>query len=338
MALPNPPNFNQSSQITNDNYWPFEKSGFHGYWGPPTSTVDWCETNYAISYYIAEFFNSTSNLITISCGLFLCAFAIKNKLEFRFALASLALSLVGLGSLAFHGTLLIEAQMLDEIPMVYLALVFSYCVFENGPKRQYFFIRPLLIAIGIAYSFIHLLGKFFVIFHVIFGVLLAPVVIYPLQFLNDPHLGKIVVTMLSLFAAAFTAWKFDQIYCPDLEKLYLHSVWHIFTAVSAGLWIMCMMYIRLRYTYNKNVTFKYVFGFIPFIQRDADDVHYRRHSSVAEALKPSKMAKALNNNTKETANEKEEGQTAGVLTRSRSKSRETSRYRRKISNRSERSE
>lgn len=26
-----------------------------GYWGTPTSTLEWCEENYAVSYYIAEF-------------------------------------------------------------------------------------------------------------------------------------------------------------------------------------------------------------------------------------------------------------------------------------------
>lgn len=26
-----------------------------GYWGPTTSTLDWCEENYAVTRYIAEF-------------------------------------------------------------------------------------------------------------------------------------------------------------------------------------------------------------------------------------------------------------------------------------------
>ena len=28
---------------------------FNGYWGKPTSTLDWCEINYEVTYFIAEF-------------------------------------------------------------------------------------------------------------------------------------------------------------------------------------------------------------------------------------------------------------------------------------------
>jgi len=37
----------------------------HGYWGPRTATIDWCESNYEITHFIAEFWNTISNLIMI---------------------------------------------------------------------------------------------------------------------------------------------------------------------------------------------------------------------------------------------------------------------------------
>lgn len=33
-----------------------------GYWGPVTSTMDWCESNYVVTEYVAEFYNSISNI------------------------------------------------------------------------------------------------------------------------------------------------------------------------------------------------------------------------------------------------------------------------------------
>ncbi|XP_013916330.1 PREDICTED: alkaline ceramidase 3 [Thamnophis sirtalis] len=79
-----------------------------GYWGPPTSTLDWCEENYVVSSYIAEFS-------------------------------------VGLGSWCFHMTLKYEMQLLDELPMIYSCCVFVYCLIL---KRNQGLLRVSLVFVG----------------------------------------------------------------------------------------------------------------------------------------------------------------------------------------------
>lgn len=36
-------------------------SGETGHWGAMDATIDWCEKNYEITAYIAEFMNTTTN-------------------------------------------------------------------------------------------------------------------------------------------------------------------------------------------------------------------------------------------------------------------------------------
>lgn len=47
-----------TSQLHGHGHDHFHHSHMHGYWGPASSTVDWCEPNYVFSHYVAEMFNS----------------------------------------------------------------------------------------------------------------------------------------------------------------------------------------------------------------------------------------------------------------------------------------
>ena len=101
-----------------------------GVWGIPTASIDWCEQNYAVTPWVAEFWNTLSSLAMVAAGLL-------GLLTRRFGrgvrLAFGLLVLVGLGSIAFHGTLRFELQMLDELPMLYLVTWLVWLLVENGP-------------------------------------------------------------------------------------------------------------------------------------------------------------------------------------------------------------
>jgi dihydroceramidase len=95
----------------------------YGLWGSPTATIDWCEDNYELTQYIAEFWNTLSNVFMILPS-FVAAFdSWHQKFERRQTLCFLFLGLVGMGSTLFHMTLTYEMQLLDELPMIWGSLM-----------------------------------------------------------------------------------------------------------------------------------------------------------------------------------------------------------------------
>ena len=90
-----------------------------GFWGPPSSTINWCETNYEVTHYIAEFWNTITNLGFIIPPLFGLSNCRNLGIESRYAYSFILILLVGIGSWMFHMTLTFEMQLLDEIPMMW---------------------------------------------------------------------------------------------------------------------------------------------------------------------------------------------------------------------------
>lgn len=104
------------------------------FWGTPTSSVNWCEADYGHSRYICEWFNTISSVAMIAAGAIGWSLH-RRVLERRLSAAFALLALVGIGSAAFHATLRFELQMLDELPMVYLALLILYALLDERPSR-----------------------------------------------------------------------------------------------------------------------------------------------------------------------------------------------------------
>jgi hypothetical protein len=111
-----------------------------GYWSPATSNVEppWCEADYEVTEYVAEFWNTLTSLTIIFWGVYGFWFHHSSRygLELRFWFSFGAFIFVGLGSFLFHSTLWRAGQVLDEMPMVWGALL-CVCLFCKATVRSY---------------------------------------------------------------------------------------------------------------------------------------------------------------------------------------------------------
>lgn len=78
--------------------------------------------------------NTFTNVAFIALALFGVHACRREGLPSRFTITHAGIALVGIGSFAFHATLLYECQLLDELPMIYTSLVLSYCILETNKR------------------------------------------------------------------------------------------------------------------------------------------------------------------------------------------------------------
>lgn len=75
------------------------------FWGPVTSSTEWCEKNYLHSSYIAEFYNTISNIPCILLALIGLVNALRQGFERRFSVLHISNMILAIGSMLFHATL-----------------------------------------------------------------------------------------------------------------------------------------------------------------------------------------------------------------------------------------
>ena len=240
-----------------------------GFWGPPSSTINWCETNYEVSYYVAEFWNTITNLgmiIPPVYGLINCR---KLVIEPRYTYSFILLLLVGIGSWMFHMTLRFEMQLLDEIPMMWCGSYIVYCLYQSRCSKsttQTKIIAILLWSNCFIGTILYLSNKNPIFFQAIFGVIVTFGILLSLHYNYNYYspLGmKLSIAAVLFTLVGFICWNVDNLYCDQVTSLrnkilrpreglkylipitQLHGWWHLFAGFATYSQILSCIQHRL---------------------------------------------------------------------------------------------
>ncbi|CAK7223932.1 hypothetical protein SEUCBS140593_005402 [Sporothrix eucalyptigena] len=229
-------------------------------------SADFCEEDYAVSFYLAEFINSLTNLAYIYYALrYMYGRGSRGLFAPKVDFMAVSLLLLGIGSFVFHASLRQTMQFADELAM--LGLTWSLLLGSLNLQSQSS-TRDRLIKGGLAVVF-PLFAAFYlwtgnILYHTIaFGTVLGLVVLrgYYVFYRRVPAFpehklaswrprGRLAFLYLIV---AFALWNIDLELCPPLRMmraaiglpwawlLELHGWWHVLTAMSAD---MAMALVR----------------------------------------------------------------------------------------------
>ncbi|VDC05795.1 unnamed protein product [Peniophora sp. CBMAI 1063] len=240
-----------------------------GFWGPVTATIDWCEANYQFSRHIAESANTFSNLFTLSFALYGARSILREGLPARYLTSWAGLALVAVGSIAFHATLMYEAQMADELPMIYTTSWAVFVVSDTLPGFKIRFRSKALVfgitLFNVLFTWSYLDDRNPVhrnpVYHqIVFGAGLVVCTIRVTYLMKLSHTAstlprsmntsttRLFLAGVGLFVTGFFIWNLDNIFCDTITRwkksmgwpaaflLEGHAWWHFFT--GAGVYFM----------------------------------------------------------------------------------------------------
>uniref|UniRef100_A0A1B6JD68 Alkaline ceramidase n=1 Tax=Homalodisca liturata TaxID=320908 RepID=A0A1B6JD68_9HEMI len=240
-----------------------------GFWGPPTATIDWCEKNYQVSFYVAEWWNTISNLMIILPPLWGIFEVYNQGFDKRFIFCNFLVAIVGVGSWFFHMTLLYEMQLFDELPMVYGSLFLLYCLIEapKAANKEFFSNKPLfafLLTFAVIFTLIYLVWPQPWFQHSSYGVIVLGSFGMKAKIIREKKCRickRICLTSISLYLFAFFLWNVDKLFCSSLENVrqkaptgvgpvtQLHAWWHALAGYSS--YLLVLFCIHTWYDFHK---------------------------------------------------------------------------------------
>ncbi|KAI5363266.1 putative alkaline ceramidase [Septoria linicola] len=242
---------------TNGKLWDQSSStSLHGFWGTPTSNVNFCEEDYVWTYYVAEFFNTVTSLAYVAYGIHGIRRSKRHDIGIFSITNSSYFALIGVGVFSglYHTTLKYHTQMSDELSMhVAIATVLLQVYTFQEPLAIQRRNAAIILGIIIPFVIYHCLTDEFILHVILFSGMSITVArrirhIIRIRIKEKAQRAKLrslvtFATASSLFA--FFIWNVDNLFCPTLTKLKHkvgypwaillegHGYWHVLTAMGA---------------------------------------------------------------------------------------------------------
>lgn len=163
------------------------------------------------------------------------------------------MALVGLGSTAFHGTLINHCQALDELPMIYLGLICAYIIHWRGVilpsnkrvlQKAYYW-RIGLITYALAFTTIYFYSKqFFLFFILSYAVIIAYIILRSGFIAFRQHNWLLVkeywVAVGFYVGGLVIFWLPEHVFLPCehwYQSIMPHAWFHLTAAIGGNGWL-----------------------------------------------------------------------------------------------------
>ncbi|KAK4038163.1 ceramidase [Parachaetomium inaequale] len=209
-----------------------DASSNNGAWSPPTSRANFCEEDYVISFYLAEFINALTNISYVYLALraMYPPRPTRSLLRPKYDFMSLSLLTLGIGSFLFHATLRQTLEFVDEFSMLGLtwSMLQASLTARQTPKRA------RLITVGLAVAYLSfsafyiwsakIIYQVFAFTGALFGVLFRGQYMFHLARPAFPEAKRRdwnwrIWKALGICVFGYVLWTVDLEYCAELRAV-----------------------------------------------------------------------------------------------------------------------
>ncbi|KAJ5216102.1 uncharacterized protein N7498_002509 [Penicillium cinerascens] len=227
------------------------------FWGQQTSYLNFCEEDYVVTRFVAEFINTFSSFVFMVYGIYgLRQLSQKQQSGGLRSVSYWGLIGVGVCSAGYHMTLKYHTQMYekaDELSMHLLTtpLLYRILIFQASPQRT----KITGIILGTLFTIVmvvHMVMDEFILHAVTFGLAVYLIAARTLKIIPqqvpDPSIRRSIRNIAFFgcfcFGFGYFVWLIDVWACGVLIKFRhvvglpfaflteLHGWWHVFTAIG----------------------------------------------------------------------------------------------------------